>query len=59
MRMRTNSPAVDTRPKFLALPSFHRVTYVKNFGLGMRLGERRREGIGEMEGGRERGNGGR
>ena len=37
MRMRTNTPAVDTRPKFFALPSFRRVTYAKNFGLGTRL----------------------
>ena len=38
MCMRTSTPAVDTRPKFFALPSFRRrVTYAKNFGLGTRL----------------------
>ena len=37
MRMRTNTPAVDTRPKFFTLLSFHRIKYVKNFGLGTRL----------------------
>ena len=36
--MSTNTSAVDTRSKFFALPSFHCITYVKNFGLGTRLG---------------------
>ena len=35
MCMCTNTPAVDTRPKFFALPSFRHM-YVKNFGLGTR-----------------------